>query len=80
MIIDTIVTEIINPLIRLLFGAGIIVFLWGMVEFLFALDDDTKKSNGKRHMIWGIIGLAIMVAVFGIINIIQATVDNFGIP
>lgn len=78
MIIDVIVGEIINPLIRLLFGAATIIFLWGMVEFLMALDDESKKSKGKLHMIWGIIGLAIMVSVFAIINLIGDTVNSFG--
>lgn len=78
MIVNVIVDEIINPLIKLLFGAGTIIFLYGMVEFLWALDDETKRGKGKQHMIWGIIGLAIMVSVFAIINLIGDTVTGFG--
>jgi len=37
-------------------------------------DKEDKRTAGKQHMIWGIIGMAIMVSVFGIINLIMSTI------
>lgn len=67
---------IINPLIALIFGAGVLVFIWGLVEYLYGLNvkGDAKSDTGKKHMLYGLLGMFIMIAVFGIIRIIAATV------
>lgn len=67
---------IINPLIILLLATASLVFLWGILQFLAGMESEEKRATGKKHMLWGIIGLFIMVAVFGIIKIILGT---FGI-
>jgi len=65
--------EIVNPLILLLIGAGVAVFLFGVYEFLAGWDSEEKRRDGQRHMLWGLIGLFIMTAFFGIMNIICKT-------
>jgi hypothetical protein len=77
VIIENIINQIINPLIQLLLGAGLLVFLWGMFEFMRALNDPGAQETGKRHMVWGIIGLAIMISVFALINFVQDFVGSF---
>lgn len=68
---------IIDPLIALLFAAGLLVFLWGVVQFLGGLGgEEEKKEEGKQHMLWGIIGMFIMVAALTIIRLVTST---FGI-
>ena len=70
---------IINPLILLLFGLALIYFLYGVFEFLSNLDNEEKKTTGKSHMIWGIVGITIMMGVFTIMNIILNTLKIDGI-
>jgi hypothetical protein len=36
--------------------------------------DEQGITTGKRHMVWGIIGMAIMGAAAGIINLIQSII------
>lgn len=74
---------IINPIITLLFGLAILVFIWGLVEFFWVKAAGKKGEGGgldisraKSHMIWGIIGLFIMVAA---VSIIRVTLATFGI-
>jgi uncharacterized membrane protein len=68
---------IINPLITLLFAIALVIFIYGIIEFIRNRDTDSDKANeGKRHMMWGIIGLAIMVSAFGIMRIIAATIGS----
>ena len=67
---------IINPLISLMFAAAIIVFAWGVVRFISSTESDEKREEGKRTMLWGIIGLFIMLTVYGIITVLLRT---FGI-
>lgn len=66
---------IINPLITLLFALAIVFFLYGVFEFLLNQANEEKKSTGKSHMIWGIIGITIMLGVFTIMNLILKTIN-----
>ena len=70
---------IINPLIILLFGLAVVYFLYGIFEFISNQENEEKKTTGKNHMIWGIIGIVIMMGVFTILNIIMRTFNIKGI-
>ena len=70
---------IINPLIVLLFALALLFFLYGMLEFLVNQANDEKRTTGKSHMIWGIVGITIMFGVFAIMNMILNTFNIRGI-
>jgi uncharacterized membrane protein YidH (DUF202 family) len=65
-------TQILNPIIGLLIAIALVVFLYGVVEFIAGADNQEKRETGKKHMIWGIVGLFIMVAVFGLMNLLAS--------
>ena len=71
--------QIINPLILLLFGLALVYFLYGVFEFIANQTSEEKKTQGKSHMIWGIIGITIMMGVFTIMNIVLNTINVDGI-
>lgn len=64
---------ILQPLIYLLFAVALIYFLWGVFKFVAGQNNEEGQEEGKQHMIWGIVGLFIMVSVWGILNFIQST-------
>ena len=66
---------ILNPIIALLFAVALVVFIWGIVEFISHVNSEDGREKGKRHMVWGMVGLLIMVSVFGIMQIIVDTFD-----
>mgnify|MGYP001570393750 CR=1 FL=1 len=68
-----VVTQIINPLILLLTAAAFVVFLWGVFEFIAHAGDEGKREDGRRAILWGIIGLVIIFGAYGIINIALGT-------
>jgi hypothetical protein len=61
---------IINPIIGLLIAIGVIVFLWGVIEFIAGADSEEKRNTGKNHILWGVVGLFIAVSAFGIMNLL----------
>ena len=66
---------IINPLLALIFGAGLLVFTWGLAQYLYALNvKGEQDQDAKKHMLWGIVGMFIMAAAFTIIRIIANTI------
>ncbi|MDD5721479.1 MAG: hypothetical protein PHT16_03495 [Candidatus Pacebacteria bacterium] len=66
-------TMIINPLIGLLFALAIVYFLYGVFEFLSNQANEEKKTTGKNHMIWGVVGITIMMGVWTILGIVLNT-------
>lgn len=67
---------IIRPLILLVFAGGFFLFMWGLVVFLWNSREGEIANEGKQHMLWGIVGMFVMVSVGGILALILGT---FGI-
>jgi len=67
---------IINPLLALIFAAGLLVFFWGVIQYLLALNANgsASKEEGKRHMLWGLIGMFVMAAAWALFNFLVANV------
>lgn len=66
---------VLNPLIALLFVVALITFIYGVLEFLQNRDSD-KAEDGKRHILWGLVGMTIMVSVYGILQLIKSLVGS----
>lgn len=70
---------IINPLILFLFALAVVYFLYGVLEFLMNQANEEKKTSGKSHMLWGVIGITIMLGVWTMLNMIISTFNIKGI-
>ncbi len=70
---NSIITNIVNPIIYLLMALAVVYFVWGVLMYIRNADNAEKKADGYKHMIWGIIGIFIMVSAKGIINLILAS-------
>ena len=75
--LDSVVREIINPIILLLAAAAFVLFIWGVFEFVAHAGDETKRTEGKKAIMWGLIGLVIIFGAYGIINLALGT---FSLP
>ncbi len=75
-IVDKVKAVIIYPLITLLFIVAMLVFLWGVFQYVRNGADESARSEGKRHMIFGIIGFVVMTSAVAILSIARNT---FGI-
>jgi uncharacterized membrane protein YidH (DUF202 family) len=76
-LVGRIVEHIVNPLMLLIIGAGLLYFLWGLAQFIMNTDNESGRADGKRHMIWGVFGVFIMVSVWGILQVLFNTVNLF---
>lgn len=72
-LIQKINTTILNPIIQLMFLIALVVFIWGVFSYVKGSDSDGERETGRRHMIWGIFGIFIMISAYGIINVIIGT-------
>lgn len=71
--LNKVVAQIINPLIEVIAAAAFIVFLWGIYEFIAHAGDETKRKEGRKAIMWGLIGLVIIFGVYGILNLALGT-------
>lgn len=74
--LDSINRYILNPVIILLFSLALLMFFWGLLKLIWNADSDTDRDTGKRSLVWGLIGMLIMISVYGIISLL---LSSFGI-
>ena len=61
-----------SAIIPLLFMLALAVFVWGVVKFMMA-QQSAEKEDGKQFMLWGVIAIAVMFSIWGLVNIFQNT-------
>jgi hypothetical protein len=66
---------IIQALIPIVIGLAVLVFLWGVLQYVLR-SSDAGKDEGRQFMLWGIIALFVMVSVWGLVNILR---DSLGL-
>lgn len=66
--------ELVNQLIPIVIAIGLLFFIWGLVQFILASGDEGAKEVGKRRMVWGILALFVIVAVWGLVDLLAQIV------
>lgn len=67
---------ILNPTILLMFALATVYFVWGLVQFIASSDTDQGRELGKSKILWGLVGMFIMISAYGIIRLV---LNTFGI-
>jgi len=62
----------------LLFAAAFFYFLWGVFQYVRAAGDEEARKVGQSHIIYGVIGLAVMASVYGLVNFLTGTAKLSG--
>lgn len=57
--------------LALLFVLALLVFVWGMVKFIFAASNPEQLKKARGILWWGVIGMFVLASVFGIVVAIQ---------
>jgi len=66
----------LNLVIPFLVLAATALFLWGVVRYLTAGGDENRLKEARGLIIYGILGLAVMVAVWGFVYIVIDFIFN----
>ncbi len=76
-LLSSFIAYIVNPILILLASLAVLVFVWGVVQYLWKLrGGDTNNTDGKQHMLWGLVGLFVIVSTVTILHIISNTVSG----
>lgn len=70
---------ILNLILPLIVGAAVVYFMYNVFKYAVASEED-DKTKAKTQMIWGVIGIFVIVSVWGLVNILGSTfnLDNTG--
>ena len=69
-IIQKTISQVVSPFVNFLVVLATVVFIWGVIEFIAGAESGEKRTTGKKHMIWGIVGLFIMLTAAGLMWVI----------
>ena|SRR3989344_1589395 len=72
--------NIVNILIPIVFALAVLFFFWGLAMYIFGADHDKEKA--KKTMVWGVVALFVMAAVWGLVNFLGDAlgIDNEAAP
>ncbi len=60
--------NVLNPIIAIFFALAFAYFVWGVAKYIWSPDSEEARATGQKSMLWGVIGMLIMVSVFGIMR------------
>jgi len=69
------VGTLINTALPIVVGLALLGFFWGLAMFVFNANDPEKHAEGRNIMIWGVVALFVMVAVWGLVNFVGSALN-----
>lgn len=70
----SIISVINGLLVPVLFAIAFIVFLWGVYKyFIFGAANETEREEGKKFVLWGVIGFVVILSVWGLVGLVGST-------
>jgi hypothetical protein len=77
------IINIIDPLVVLAIVLAVMFFLFAVVKYLTQYGNEKARSDSVKTITWGIVGLFAMVAMWGLVKLIQQSLvggSGTGIP
>lgn len=77
---QTIIYIINGVLVPVLFAIAFIVFLYGIAKaYIFSAGDPEEVKKGHKLLLWGIIAFAVMISIWGLVNVVASTFGLNGV-
>lgn len=76
------VVKILQNIAALLFVSLSIGLLFGVVLYLFSTPSEKRRSEIREMLIWGVIGIIVVMGIWGILELLQGSIfgGDVGIP
>lgn len=70
----TILFIINSILVPVLFAVAFIMFLYGVAKaYIFSHGNEEAVADGHRLVLWGVVGFAVMLSLWGLVNVVANT-------
>ena len=57
----------------LILAAAVVYFLWNVFGFIMAAGEPEERAKKQSGIIYGVIGIAVMVSIWGLVNFLTGT-------
>ena len=54
-------------------AVALLIFIYGCFEYVVRAADPAARTQGIKHITWGIVGLVVMLSAYTIMTIVTAT-------
>ncbi|MDE2037964.1 MAG: hypothetical protein KGI69_01930 [Patescibacteria group bacterium] len=71
-------TNIGTTVISVLIALGVIWIVWNAVQFIMNADNEEKRKEKGLAMLWGIVGLFVILSIWGLVAILTGTFTTTG--
>ncbi len=68
------VTYLINLAFPILIAIAVFIVVWGIFKFVLNAGDEEARKTGRSLILWGVVGIFLMLSVWGLVNIVRNTV------
>ncbi len=66
-----------NVAISILISVAVIFIIYGIVKYaVMGADDEEKRGAAKQQIIWGVIGLAAILSIWGLVRFVTTTINT----
>lgn len=69
------IKNLLNTILPLIIAVAVVYFVYGVFKYVMS-GDDAAKEVARDKIVYGIVGLFIMISVWGLVNIL---VNTFGL-
>lgn len=60
--------------VPVIFAFAFAAFVWGVVNYFFLHGgEEGKRDEGRKFVLWGILGMVMLFSVWGFVNILLST-------
>jgi heme/copper-type cytochrome/quinol oxidase subunit 4 len=66
-------TAIGNTFIEILIAFAVLYIIFNVVRFIMKADNPEERSNIGKAILWGIVGLFVILSIWGLVNILSNT-------
>ncbi|RJQ30733.1 hypothetical protein C4572_03630 [Candidatus Parcubacteria bacterium] len=73
-----IIEDIMDRIVIFLIALAVIFFLYGVLKYIKSGGDEDERKKGGQLVLYGIIGLFVMVSFWGFVNILVYTFELDG--
>lgn len=71
--VDWSIGSLFRPIVPVLVSLTVAYFLWGTADYIRFADSADKRSEGRKRMFWGIVGLAVIMGFWAAARMVKNT-------
>ncbi|HLP86657.1 MAG TPA: hypothetical protein VK153_02165 [Candidatus Paceibacterota bacterium] len=64
-----------KAVVPLLFALATVAFIWGVIQYYINPENEEKRKKGRSFIIGGLIGLFVMLSMWGLVAILTGTFE-----